>query len=544
MWLMDAIRPNAVVELGTHTGYSFFAMCQAAKALGLETDLYAVDTWEGDVHAGVYDNSVFESVRDVLDRKFPEKAHMVRATFSDARAQFPDGSVDLIHVDGRHFYDDVKVDVETYLSALSDRGVMILHDIAVHERDFGVYTYWEELQEKYDTFGFTHCNGLGVLAVGPNAPAKVRALTQLKDDSELAELVRAAYARLGAAVPTPWIIDDPDVDRALRRLAVAEEELSVALEEQARHAGELANVHARLVAAEATLSRLGLIGRAAKAIPTRLSRGALSRFGEVAKRATHRLEPGTSPVREIFDDAWYARAYGLAGDRKSLLLDYVQDGAKAGRNPNVLFDGDWYASSNLDLGGLSRVQQAEHFVTTGGAEGRSPHPFFDAAFYLENNADVAASGANPLVHYLRSGDGEGRRPNPYFDPSWYRRVLGIKGFAASAYLEAPLPRSAPSEDFDPDWYLATYEDAEEAGLDPLIFHLMHGGTRPASPDDSSGRVVLRDRWSALAPYRSVATSREGNITIVTDRISADGLSGRVATALVLGAQWACIGEGL
>jgi hypothetical protein len=540
MWLMDAMRPNAVVELGTHTGYSFFALCQAAKALNLDTELYAIDTWEGDVHAGAYDNSVYESVHDILARDYPEKAHMVRATFADARAQFPDGSVDLVHVDGRHFYEDVKEDVETYLPALSDRGVMILHDIVVHERDFGVYHYWEELKERYDTFGFTHCNGLGVVAVGPNAPAKVRALTQLKDESELAELVRSAYTRLGAAIPTPWIIDNPDVDRALRRLPELEEEVRLAHEDIGRRAGEVANLQARLSSAEGTLRRLGLIGRAARAIPSRLSRGAMSRFGDVAKRASHRIEPGTSPVREIFDDKWYAAKYGLAGDRKSLLADYVQEGAKAGRNPNVLFDGDWYAASNPDLAGMGRLEQAEHFVTTGGAEGRSPHPFFDAAYYLEYNPDVATAGANPLLHYLRSGDSEGRRPNPYFDPSWYRRVLGLKGFAASAYLSAPMPRSAPSEDFDPGWYLATYEDAAESDLDPLIFHLMRGDKRPASPDDSTGRVVLRDRWSALAPYRSVTTSREGNITIVTDLISTDGLYGRVATALILGAQWAAV----
>src|SRR5664280_2169405 len=81
------------------------------------------------------------------------------------------------------------------------------------------------------------------------------------------------------------------------------------------------------------LSGRWLPGRAAKAIPSRLSRGAMSRFGEVAKRASHRLEPGTGPVREIFDDKWYARVYGLAGDRRSLLLDYVQDGARPGGTP-------------------------------------------------------------------------------------------------------------------------------------------------------------------------------------------------------------------
>src|SRR5664279_740355 len=109
MWLMDAMRPSSVVELGTHNGYSFFAFCQAAKALGLDTELYAIDTWEGDVHSGHYDNSVYEYVQAVLERDYPERGHMVRTTFDDARAQFPDGSVDLIHVDGRHFYEDVRL---------------------------------------------------------------------------------------------------------------------------------------------------------------------------------------------------------------------------------------------------------------------------------------------------------------------------------------------------------------------------------------------------------------------------------------------------
>jgi hypothetical protein len=537
-WLMDAMRPSSVVELGTHTGYSFFAFCQAAKTLGLDTELYAIDTWEGDVHAGAYDNSVHESVRTILERDYPERAHMVRATFDDARPQFADGSVDLIHVDGRHFYDDVRHDVETYLSALSDRGVMILHDIVVHERDFGVHSYWAELQEKYDTFGFTHCNGLGVVAVGPNAPAKVRALVQLKDEGELAELVRAAYARLGAAVPTPWIIEDPDVDKALRRLGEAEEELRVARGEAERRAAERANVQARLAAAEGALRWLGPIGRAAKAIPSRLSGGAMTRVVELAKRAMHRVDPGTSPVREIFDDKWYARVYGLDGDRKSLLLEYVQHGAKAGRNPNALFDGAWYAANNPDLADLSRLEQVVHYVTIGGVEGRSPHPFFDGAYYLENNSDVFETGSNPLIHYLRNGDLEGRRPNPYFDPGWYRRVVGLDGFAARAYLEAPLPRSAPSEEFDPAWYVTTYADAAESDLDPLIFHLTQGNRRPASPDDSTGRFVIRDRWGALAPYRSVTVSREGNITMVTDSVAPNGLLGRVATALILAAQWA------
>ena len=50
----------------------------------------------------------------------------VRCTFAEALQHFPDGSVDLLHIDGRHFYEDVKEDYESWLPKLSDRAVVLL----------------------------------------------------------------------------------------------------------------------------------------------------------------------------------------------------------------------------------------------------------------------------------------------------------------------------------------------------------------------------------------------------------------------------------
>lgn len=41
-------NPEKFVELGSHYGCSSFAILQAIKDFGLDTEFYAIDTWEGD----------------------------------------------------------------------------------------------------------------------------------------------------------------------------------------------------------------------------------------------------------------------------------------------------------------------------------------------------------------------------------------------------------------------------------------------------------------------------------------------------------------
>src|SRR4051794_9286081 len=53
-WLIGAVAPRCLVELGTHTGVSYAAFCNAVTSAGLDTRCYAVDTWCGDEQAGLY----------------------------------------------------------------------------------------------------------------------------------------------------------------------------------------------------------------------------------------------------------------------------------------------------------------------------------------------------------------------------------------------------------------------------------------------------------------------------------------------------------
>lgn len=165
-WLVQALRPRTIVELGVHNGFSYFCFCQAVEAYGLDAKCYGVDTWKGDEHAGFYGEDVHEKVKAINDECYTPFSQLLRMTFDEALPLFADGSVDLLHIDGRHRFEDVSHDFETWRPKMSDQGVVLFHDIAVRQDDFGVWRLWDTLRMQYPSFSFTHGYGLGVLSLG------------------------------------------------------------------------------------------------------------------------------------------------------------------------------------------------------------------------------------------------------------------------------------------------------------------------------------------------------------------------------------------
>jgi hypothetical protein len=200
-WLVDALRPRTVVELGTQTGVSYSAFAQAVQILGLDAATYAVDTWKGDHQAGFYSEDVFEAWASFHDHHFSAFSRLVRSTFDESLTKFPDGSVDLLHIDGLHTYEAVRHDFESWVPKLSNRAVVLMHDTNVREADFGVWRFWTEVASQYPSFSFLHGHGLGVVGVGSSLPADVRWLVQQVNGREhSASTVREFFARLGEAL--------------------------------------------------------------------------------------------------------------------------------------------------------------------------------------------------------------------------------------------------------------------------------------------------------------------------------------------------------
>lgn len=201
--LIGRLRPASIVELGTYSGSSFAAFCQAVEACGAPTHCYGIDLWEGDIHMGRFDDTLYREIADYLAAHHPAVATLVRKNFNDAVHDFADGSVDLLHIDGTHTYEAVSNDFNTWKPKLSARSVVMFHDINVTEqnagaaaRHFGVRRFFDEVKGRHPHFEFAHCYGLGVLVTGDKAPAEVMELVELSKDPAFAEY----FARRGAAV--------------------------------------------------------------------------------------------------------------------------------------------------------------------------------------------------------------------------------------------------------------------------------------------------------------------------------------------------------
>ncbi len=530
-WLIDTLRPRTLVELGTHTGNSYLAFCQAVDALGVGTTCYAVDTWQGDEHAGFYGDTVYQELSAYHDPRYGRFSRLTRTTFDEAVQQFADGSVDLLHIDGLHTYDAVRHDFETWRPKLSDRAVVLFHDTNVRDRGFGVWQFWEEVNRDHPGFLFLHSNGLGVLAVGRNQPERFGRLMRFAQEPVHLDSIRRMFARFGA----------PLNDRLrLRHLSAQGEHLTAVVQQRD---GDIATLTQSLIArngdVEALRSDVGLLKDAVarrdgdiaakdrdlavlaethEALVT--ARREVERLRTLALRSfpasvrTEAAEPGRAPAANagvapknrgkdavarlmnrtavrLRKRGWDKQGIDLAVRAETIrcseapLWQSLRSDPRIEGEKHPLFDRDYYLGSNPDVA-ASDMDPLAHYLVIGAWEGRKPNPLFDSAYYLRANPDVAASGANPLVHYLRIGAWEGRAPHPLFDGAYYLRAN--PDVAASGvnplvhYLRTGAWEGrAPHPLFDGAFYLRANPDVAADGANPLVHYLNMGAREGRAP---------------------------------------------------------------
>ncbi|MDQ6626440.1 MAG: class I SAM-dependent methyltransferase, partial [Verrucomicrobiota bacterium] len=180
--LVATLRPRLLVELGTDRGESYFAFCQAAAENATGTRCFAVDTWQGDEQAGGYDETTFREVSQHNATHYAAFSQLLRSTFDDAVDQFTSQSIDVLHLDGLHTEDAVRHDLDRWLPKIRPGGILLMHDVAVRVRDFGVWKVWEELRTRGRSYTFSDGPGLGVWQKPPTADLPFPTETLLRAD--------------------------------------------------------------------------------------------------------------------------------------------------------------------------------------------------------------------------------------------------------------------------------------------------------------------------------------------------------------------------
>ncbi len=455
-WLIEAHRPRCVVELGCHYGVSYFAFCQAVQAIGLDTRCYGVDTWKGDNHAGLYDESVFREVDAHNSALYSGFSRLVRSTFDQALDHFSDGEIDLLHIDGHHSFESVLHDFESWLPKLSDRAIVVMHDTNVRERGFGVYQLFEKLRGRYPGFDFLHGHGLGILGTGSNYDADIKRLFSLNTGADRLPF-QELFSRMGRSCADAYWAKQHEISLAeqkknnqaykntvdelekkvdaknadLMRERAEREKVGTAMSELVKNSDLARNLlgakdlelqreraeHEIAIEQKMRLEgRLEAAALAQEELKRRLddAKAELEQKTVDAKHADDArklVESQFSGMNERFDELKSRskeRFEEIATLTEMLLVrDRVLDGSQILKREALLVIGK-YVQLMLGKPSFSFIDRwrerrlARRLVKLG---------LFNPIWYLQIYEDVAKGGIDPAYHYVRYGSKEGRSPN-------------------------------------------------------------------------------------------------------------------------------------
>jgi hypothetical protein len=332
---------------------------------------------------------VFEEFRATIKQRYPEQTY-IKGMFRDALPCFEDGAIDLLHIDGYHTYEAVQDDFETWLPKMSGNGIIIFHDINVHERGFGVWRFWDELKLRYPGFGFMHCHGLGVLYVGKQKNAVSKVFDLFLENREVRAFAQQYFETVGELA-----MEHREMLHRVEHFGMIESDKDAKIREflsYVEHRDQIiANLQAQIAApihaapqaqapapesppAELSLDDPELLNARAATEPPRFP-GLLGKFK--ARKARRERQPAIQAA-----------------------VDTV--------GQSEFFDRDFYLQTYPDVRD-SGADPVIHYIEHGAFELRDPSARFSSSRYLANNRDVLQAKMNPLHHYAVHGHKEGRR---------------------------------------------------------------------------------------------------------------------------------------
>lgn len=144
--LVETFNPKVIVELGVDYGYSSF--CFAYPKIG---HVYGLDWFKGD---GVDWKNNYTEIDNlpVVNQKYEELKEsfginnitFIKGDFNET-CKVWDKKIDILHVDGLHYYKNVKEDFENWIKFCKNDSIILFHDTLSFPDDVG--KFFNELED-------------------------------------------------------------------------------------------------------------------------------------------------------------------------------------------------------------------------------------------------------------------------------------------------------------------------------------------------------------------------------------------------------------
>jgi hypothetical protein len=445
MWLIDILKPRTFVELGTFSGTSYCAFCEAVKELKSNTRCFAVDTWLGDTQSFFYGEEILSDLKQHHDPLYSDFSELIRKDFDSALPNFADQSIDLLHIDGFHTYEAVKHDFETWLPKVSERGVVIFHDTQVRERDFGVWRFWDEVRGKYPNAELLHGHGLGILLVGSDVPTEMQKVISIinNSNSEM-ETFQGFFEHLGTTCLLNVKLQSASEQISSCNTQIAE--LSCQIQ---NHKQEILQTNTAWELRGAEITKLTKAELALQAEVDKYEAAIRNSFiimGDRSKGLTNKLQAATLKMLKFpsIRGTFRALLATLRGTRTLYSKTRIAFVVKTRRQlilESGLFDQEYYLEQNPSAVPTG-TDPLDHFILHGGYAGLKCSALFDSGYYLDRYPDIRAAGHHPLIHYIQSGKLEGHYTTQHFAPDLFLSLPTISQAAKNTIQDLPRDRVA------------------------------------------------------------------------------------------------------
>lgn len=518
-WLVDAQRPQRLVELGTEEGTSWFAFCQALDRLNPYAECRAFTA--GPPGAALLEHTASQ---------YQELARVQQATQDEALAQLEKGSVDLLHV-APGVARTIAREWAQWQARLSSRGVVLISQAGPGQAGEALY---RQVRDGRPHFLFEQAQGLAIVAVEPEQNETLGRLLGFQPGQPGERMIQQVFTRLGLACRAP--ADDVDatarhddkntqrgVESRLETLERRNAELEATLQARDREQEALSATNRQLERKQATRFE-------ETAQLTELLQAAEAEQEQAHKRVAvldASLRESEAAQRQAQDDAGHQRQahealqqahQALERQRKQQIqqLEQTQQQLKQTQQQKQQLETAGQENARrlaelqqrLDAAESARAAQRRENVALHQAQEARFEELAELTRLLEEKEQRLAELTAQPKRLVDSLSALGRLPkgresrrlkedlrlvkaSGLFEGDWYLqhnpdvRQSGMSGLEHFVRFGGQEGRS-PGPGFDSQWYLIEYPDVAEAKANPLVHYLRFG--------QQEDRLPTPDAW--------------------------------------------------